>query len=235
MIMKHPFPDKIVREAQIYAQSKYPEEACGFILEDKFLPVKNVADNKKEDFKITQKEFLKYNGLIKAIVHSHADYPHLSKADMESQIRTALPWGVIMLTQGAVEHTIFFGEDIIYPLIGRPFIHGVWDCFSLARDYYRSIKGYDIKEYPRENLWWNKDPSMLENGYLEAGFDYVNESQIREGDGIFMKIRADVINHSGVVLKNGLMLHHLYNKLSRREPLNRWRKYICGYLRYKHA
>jgi len=232
--MKQPFSNEIIQQAQIHSKEMYPDEACGFILEDKFLPLPNVAEHKDKEFQIQNKEFLKYNGRIKAVVHSHPDYPHISKADMESQIRSALPWGVVFLQNNAVQHTAFWGNDIIYDLIGRPFIHGLFDCYALVRDYWR-LKGFDIKEFPRENLWWQDDPSMLEDGVESAGFHFIDESEVKVGDVVFMKVMADVVNHSGIVIEDGLVLHHLYNRLSRREPLFRWRKYITGFVRYKDA
>ena len=168
------------------------------------------------------------------LVEPFADYPHLSKVDMDGQIGSALPWGIILLKNGGIEHTAFWGDGIIYDLIGRPFIHGLFDCYSLVRDYWRH-KGFDIKEFPRENFWWEKDPSMLERGSESAGFHYIDSSEVQEGDVVFMKIMSNVTNHSGIVLNKGIVLHHLYNRLSRREPLNRWRKFITKYLRYENA
>ena len=233
--MKEYFDKDIIRQAEFHAKKHYPKEACGFLMKDRFMPVENVAEDKVNDFKINQKEFFRYKKDTLAIIHSHADYPHLSKADMDSQIRSALPWGIILLKKGSVEHTFFWGDQLpVQDLIERPFCHGLYDCYSLVRDYYRT-KEIIIPPFTRDNLWWEKDPSMLENGMEEAGFHFIDVSEMKVGDVIFMKIMADVVNHSAVYIGNGLILHHLYNRLSRREPLNRWRKYVTGYLRYKHA
>ena len=233
--MKHPFPDELIKQAVLHAQKVYPEECCGFLMKDKYQRLDNLASDRIQNFKINQKEFLKNRNDIQAIIHSHADYPHASKGDMESQIRSAIPWGIIFLKNGGLEHIAFFGDQIPpYELIGRPFLHGIFVCYSLVRDYYRT-KDITIPIFERENLWWEKYPSMLEDGMGEAGFSFIDVSELEVGDVIFMKIMADVVNHSAVYIGNGLILHHLYNRLSRREPLNRWRKYVSGYLRYKHA
>jgi len=233
--MKEYFDKQIVRQAELHAQAEYPKEACGFILDKYYHPIVNVAEDPVNDFKIRQEEYLKFNGEVRAIMHSHADYPHLSKQDMISQIKTAIPWGIVFLHNGAVQHTLFWGDQLEpQDLVGRPFIHGLYDCYSIVRDYWR-LKGYDVMQFPRDNLWWEKDPSMLENLCHECGFDFIDESKAREGDVIFMKIQAPVVNHSAILLKDGLIVHHLYDQLSRREPINRWRQNITGYLRYIHA
>jgi len=233
--MKEYFDRHIVMQAELYAKEKYPEEMCGFILEDRFQPLTNIAVNKVNNFRVSENDYLQYRNEIKAVVHSHADYPHIGKTDMEGQIRSEVPWGVILLKCGAVEHIAFWGDKLpVQDLIGRPFIHGIYDCYALVRDYWRH-KGFDVVDFPRENLWWEKEPSMLEDLCVEAGFDFIDETELRIGDVIFAKVLAPVANHSGIYIGDGLMLHHLYNKLSRREPLHRWKKHVTGYLRYRYA
>ncbi len=230
--MKQYFEKHIVSQAEIHAKSKYPEESCGFILEDRFEPIENIAADKIKNFRINENDYIKFNGQIKAIVHSHADYSHLSEQDMRSQIRSALPWGVILLNHGAVEHSVFWGDALpVQDLIGRPFIHGLYDCYALVRDYWR-LKGYDVIDQPRENMWWNTSVTLLEDKCHESGFDPLEEAKMKIGDVVLMKVLSSSVNHSGIYIGDGLILHHLYNRLSRREPLNRWRKQVAGYLRY---
>ena len=76
---------------------------------------------------------------------------------------------------------------------------------------------------------------MLEDGVHEAGFDYIDERELKEGDVVFMKIKADVVNHSAIYLGKSWIVHHLYGRLSNKEPINKWRSFITGYLRYKNA
>jgi proteasome lid subunit RPN8/RPN11 len=231
--MKHPFSEKIEGQIEIIVKEEYPNEICGFIIDDEFIQMKNIAEDPVRDFRIDEKEYLRYKKKIKAIIHSHADYPHLSKTDMVQQIATALPCGVAFVDKGYYEGMVYFGDQVIpYPLKERQFIHGVFDCYSLVRDYYRIERNVAIPIFPRDNFWWEKDPSLLKDHCEEAGFDYIDESQAKEGDVFFMQLRAPVINHSGIYLGNGEIIHHLYNKLSRQEPLGRWTKYITDWLRY---
>ena len=75
----------------------------------------------------------------------------------------------------------------------------------------------------------------MKDNCLENGFDYIDQTQAKEGDCFFMQLRADVVNHCGIYLGNGQILHHLYGRLSREEPLGRWTKYITDWVRYKNA
>jgi len=233
--MNHPFDEVLIDKAILHAKSIYPEESCGFITKDDYLPMINISEDKENNFEIDAKEYMRLDGKIEAIIHSHANYPHASKQDMISQIKSNVPWGIIFLKNGATEHVAFFGDQIPpYDLIGRPFIHGIFDCYAIVRDYYR-MKGITIPIFSRENLWWESQPSMLEDGCKDAGFEFIDKSELKEGDVIFMKIMAKVVNHSAIYLGNNLIVHHIYNKLSRREPFTSWQQYASGYLRYQYA
>ena len=231
--MKHPFSEEIEGQIEIVAKEEYPNEICGFIMDDKFVQMKNIADDPVKDFRIDEREYLKYKKKIKAIIHSHADYAHLSKTDMIQQVASALPWGVAFVDKGYYEGMVYFGDQLSpYPLKERQFIHGVFDCYGLIRDYIRKKTGKIVRNYPRDNYWWEKEPSMFKTLYKEAGFEYIDQSQAKEGDVFFMQLRAPVVNHSGIYLGNGRILHHLYGKLSREEPMERWMKYITDWVRY---
>ena len=61
------------------AEQRAPEEMCGFVLEEngieKFIEVKNIAENKKLHFKIDPMTLVSYQlkSKIKYVVHSHYD------------------------------------------------------------------------------------------------------------------------------------------------------------------
>jgi len=229
---KHPFEQVLINEAIVHAQQEYPKEAVGFFVNDTYVPLENIAEDPIKNFRVNPEMFIAYYGSIQAVIHSHGDYGHVSKEDMEGQIRSAIPWGVICLKNGAVDKIAFWGDQIDpYPLIGRVFLHGLWDCYGLLRDYFR-FKGITLNQYPRDNRWWEHSPSMLEDNVLDAGFTQVDEKHLRKGDVVFMQIGAPVVNHCGVYLGGSLIIHHLYNKLSRREPISNWRNSVSGYYRY---
>lgn len=230
-----------------YAKLKYPEEACGFFVEGKFIACNNKAKDKLNDFKIDSRIYLKYEGKIEAIVHSHAKYPHVSKKDMISQITSNIPWGMLSLNDSLVPQCYVFWGDQLPPqnLIGRPFIYGVYDCFSLCRDYLRH-KGIIVPDWPRENFFWaNTDKEGkpkeakqeiqlgLDTVYKAAGLISISKEQLQVGDFVIGKLQSTVLNHCGIYIGNGLVLHHVYGKLSCKEPIYRYDKIFEKYLRYQ--
>lgn len=232
--MREYFSKKIIVTAKKHAMECFPEESCGLIIKDKYIPCENIAANPLNDFKIKTAFYVNNSDDIRCIIHSHNDYPHVSKKDMEQQIVTDVPWGMINVFKGNVTGIYFWGDSLpIKNLTGRPFVHGIYDCYALVRDYYRKEKKITLPIYPRENFWWLKDEHMLMDNFKKEGFIEINKEDLQVGDAILGSVLAKSVNHSGIYLGNGLLLHHLYNRLSRTEPLVRWNKYIIHYLRYE--
>ena len=101
----------------------------------------------------------------------------------------------------------------------------VADCYSLVRDFYRLDLGVVLPDFPRDRAWWLEGPSMFtEERLRKTGFRRVGVDELKAGDSVTFTINSKIINHCGVYIGEGLLLHHLWNRLSRREPLGPWRK-----------
>lgn len=237
------FHKRNIDTAKRHAIKEFPEESAGIIVDDKYIPCKNIAENKELSFDIGPIDVIKAEelGKIQAIVHSHDNHPHASKRDMERQIESKVPWIIINLKNGNVKHIFAWGDQLpITDYIGRPFFHGVADCYSLGRDYYKKELNIELPEYPREYGWWKKNENMLMESILEAGFQIVGSDlkDIKQYDGVLARVNAPMINHSGIYIgENGLLLHHLClntNSLSRRDPINCYRDNIELIIRHKN-
>jgi proteasome lid subunit RPN8/RPN11 len=223
-----------------YALEKYPEEMCGVISGGEFFPMRNIAENTLECFRIDEKELLRYSQ-IDAIVHSHPNGPEYpSKEDMARQIESNTPWGLINVgAHGWVGEPFFWGDSLpVIPLVGRPFRYGPsgtdgkGDCYSLIRDYFWLEKGIRLKEFPREWDWWFHGEDMYNALFADAGFKEIRASEAKPGDVFFMVISAPVANHGGILVEEEMILHHLANRLSRKEPFGRWSKFVTRWVRY---
>ena len=64
--------------------------------------------------------------------------------------------------------------------------------------------------------WWERGENLYLKHYAEAGF-YLVDGEPEEGDMIVMQIRSTQPNHAAVYLGDGLILHHLYGRLSSRD------------------
>jgi len=231
------FGDHIVQAAMDHARREYPNESCGIVSGDEYHECENTAENKQSDFVIEASEYLTFelDRGVDAIIHSHPDGVHCpTKSDMEGQEATGVPWGIVPVNRGCPLRPFFWGDTLpIEPFVGRTFRMGVFDCYSLVRDWYRQVKGIMLPLGPRDPLWWERGDNMIPENFAKAGFEEVHKTDIKEGDVIIGRVLGKVENHTGVYIGNGLILHHLYDRPSRREPLGPWMKYVTRVLRHK--
>lgn len=252
-------------DAKAHARAQFPKESCGVIAGGKYHALENVAkdpsehqkDNESCDcqlcsFRIDPSVYASFaaglSGEFQFVVHSHPNGPfYPSRADMESQKQTAVPWAIIALDAERAGDPVIWGDSLpIEPVIGRQFMHGVHDCYSLIRDCYRLGKHELVKQdildwpfepttlmdMPREDAWWDGDADLYMENFLKAGFMEIDAQDATPGDVFLAKIRSDKYNHGGLLIGNDLILHHLPSRLSRREPAGLWGRQAGVWLRY---
>jgi proteasome lid subunit RPN8/RPN11 len=257
-------PADVIGAIQAHAIAEWPRESCGLVLRDEagalqYLRCRNVNANPEAEFEIAAEHWM---GRIAAVIHSHPHRPQDNKpaqdwpsaADMRGQIESGLVWGIVVSDGENCTAPFFWGDALEpAPLIGRPFRHGVWDCYVEIRDAFRigpvgmAAQGFTgwphppvrLPDFPRGGEWWNEGDDLYCRHFAEAGFERVSEPVY--GDVFLMQINSPVSNHGGVVLDRGLILHHPQSllqrtpSLSRAEPMGRWRKYVTHWLRYTGA
>ena len=155
----------------------------------------------------------------------------------------ALPFGVVVCDGEQYYKPFWFGDQCpVPPLLRRPFRHGVTDCYSLIRDWYRVERNILLPEFPRDWNWWLvKGRDMYLKGFREAGFRVVDRALPRVGDGILFRIRSDTPNHAAVVVDDRFMLHHPSSttpydplRVSHRQILDRrWKRFITHWVRHE--
>lgn len=228
-----------IRAMQDHARAEYPREACGLIVSGEYLPQVNTADAPERDFSISPSAYLALSGRIEAVVHSHpaqaGEHVCPSSADMRAQIDSVVPWGIVPVVAGEPGEPFFWGDSLpIRPLLKRPFIHGVTDCYGLIRDYYRLEGRGTLPQIPRDDEWWANGGDLYAEGLRSTpGLRLIERTAVRPGDMIFFEVRAKRTNHAGIYLGDGLILHHLYGKLSAREEVSRWMRFATHFARYE--
>jgi len=237
------FNTEHLKLAMAHAKEAYPHESVGFLTKRGYSPVKNIAANPCERFEVSREDVKKYRGRVVAVIHSHPNGPYYpSASDMRGQIDWGVPWGIIYVSEGAPRAPFFWGDALpIRPLIGRPFQHGISDCYSYVRDYYRLHKDIVLDEFPRDWDWWLQGKDLYTQNFKSQGFYEIEASHVREGDCFLAQFgKSPVINHAGVYEGGGLIGHQVGDirggfsdtLLSRRGPLHLWKSKIQKWLRH---
>ncbi|MGH8709930.1 MAG: NlpC/P60 family protein [Burkholderiales bacterium] len=220
----------------------YPMEGCGYIQNNTFYPVQNVADDPINSFSFPQglTEILIDKAEPYSIIHSHTtrsgkyDLRCPTKLDMAGQQRTEVPWGIVHCDGIGISSILWFGPPQDTTLVGREYLPNINDCFTICRDYYWQNYKLQFPSYPREIDWTTKDPGMLIE-HLPTSTGWValaKGTNIEVGDLVLFRIASQYPNHLGVIITDTNFIHHLADRLSMEDPIIKWKQFIFKVLRY---
>lgn len=214
--------EKTIQAIVAHAAEVYPAECCGVVAQksrvERYFPCRNIAENPTEQFHLSPEDYIAAEewGTVTGIVHSHPDATtqpsELDKAQCDAM---AIPWHIVSYPEGDLRTVMPRGE---LPLVGRAFVLGHTDCWGLVMSYFRQTHGIVLKDYRVDYPWWESGSEnlYLDNWY-ECGFrEFSGPPQ--SGDMVIMQVSAPVANHAGILLDDGMLLHHMYNMLSQRVP-----------------
>jgi proteasome lid subunit RPN8/RPN11 len=237
--------DEVLQSFKGHVLACYPEEACGLVVNDVYVPCKNAADEPLKDFRISGPDLItaRLSGKIQAVLHSHpydgmkprsddwpADWP--SGKDMQNWLGDDIPWGIVATDGEDLNPIVWLDDANPEPLIGRQFIHGVNDCYSVVRDWFRQERGITLKNFARGYGWWDTDQNLYAKNFAAAGFEEIELDHLQVGDCVLMALGSDVLRHAAVVTGPNEILHHKINRLSGRESLSKWHRSIVKAVRF---
>lgn len=209
-----------------HAAAEFPKESCGLVIvvggKERYYPCQNIAETPQEHFIMSPRDRAEAEDLgdVVAIVHSHPNAPAVaSQADMVQCEAWGLPWHIVHVSGEPPEATDILTYEptgYVAPLVGRTFSHGVLDCYSLVRDWYKQELDTELPDFDRRDDWWNRGGNLYVDNFQKAGFEVVR-GPIEFGDIIFMQIRSPVPNHAAVYIGDGQIIHHVANRLSSRD------------------
>ena len=222
-------------EAEQLAIKEYPREACGLVLISKgkevFFPCVNISQE-LHNFIIDPIQYAEAEdkGEIVGIFHSHCNKSAApSVADLSSCEKTRKKWYIYATPVNVWNE--FSPNGFEPPLIGREFCHGILDCYSLVRDWYRSEMGIMIPDFNRDEGWWHKGQNLYIENFEKAGF--VETDKLEYGVGLLMQLHSPVVNHAAVYIGDNKIMHHMYNRLSSRDVYGgMYRKNTIKMVRY---
>jgi proteasome lid subunit RPN8/RPN11 len=236
---------EIKAKVKEHALKDAPNEACGFICVNYLgqvtvLPCENLAKNKKGRFSIHPKMNAEAEklGHIAAFYHSHASEfldPAADKFSIED-IDTSFESAIPALLYVHPHDTWHYSQPMTYKpaeLLGRPFVWGVWDCYTLVKDYYKIHKGVQLGHYfPPDNANLSSDFGY-EGHISQENFREIPLEELQKDDVILLKIHSQFINHCLVYTGDNNFIHQPANKISSAGMLDdRYFKYISKVLRY---
>jgi len=223
-----------------HAKEQDPKESVGVLLvikgKEQYYPCNNLSTYSQQCFILDPEDYVKADALgeITAIVHSHpVTPPSPSQADKVSCEQSGLKWHIV----NPKTETWGYCEPTGYkpPLIGRQWVWGVTDCWSLVRDYYKEEHNIQLLDYQRPITPQDFLDNPLFEQYAErTGFKELdNNEKLKKGDVLLMSILHPTLNHVAIFLGDEI-LHHLADRLSTREPYNEWLLKCTG-KRYRYA
>ena len=223
-----------------HAKEQDPRESVGVLIvikgKEQYYPCNNLSTYSQQCFILDPEDYVKADALgeITAIVHSHpVTPPSPSQADKVSCEQSGLKWHIVN------PKTEMWGycEPTGYkpPLIGRQWVWGVTDCWSLVRDYYKEQHNIQLLDYERPTTPQDFLDNPLFEQYAErTGFRQLNKDEkLQKGDVLLMSILHPTLNHVAIFLGDEI-LHHLADRLSTREPYNDWLLKCTG-KRYRYV
>lgn len=217
-----------------HAKEAAPHEACGLLVvvagKERYWPCRNLSDQ-QDQFILDPEDFAAAEdaGEVLAVVHSHPVTPPVpSQADLLAIERSNLPWFICNpnTEQWSAElRPIGFRA----PLVGRPWVWGISDCWTLARDWYGE-HGLALRDFDRPlTPQAFEDAPLFDQSWQMAGFRELQEDEpLEPGDCLLMAIKSSGLNHCGVYIGDQLLLHHLRKRLSSRDIYGGWLQKVTG-------
>ena len=228
------------QDALVHAKDQDPKESCGLLIDvkgkEKYFPCKNLSTYSQQCFIIDPEDYAKAedSGKILAVIHSHPVTPPVaSQADMISCEESGVIWHIV--NPKTEQWGFYKPSGYKPPLIGRHWVWGITDCWSLVRDWYKENLGITLRDWNRPTT----PEEFIENPVFEkcawrTGFRQLRpEEKLENGDLLFMSIMATGLNHVAIFL-DGDVLHHLADRISCKEPYNQWLLKCTG-MRLRYA
>lgn len=205
-----------------HAKERDPQEMCGLIHvvkgKHRYYRCANIALTPDEHFIMDPADYAAAEDLgeIIAVVHSHpTTRPDPSPADQLSCNRTGLPW--VIVNPKTEQWGYCEPCDYELPYVGRQFVFGIVDCYTLLRDWYRREWGLMLDDFPRRDRFWERGENLYVDNFKSQGFRQVSLDELQRGDGILMQLGADLPNHGAIYLGDQQILHHVQGRLSSRD------------------
>ena len=229
-------------EAEKHALDSLPAESCGLLAiikgKETYWPCKNLGDSNFEYFVIDPDDWAECEdtGEIIGVIHSHPiGSANPSDTDKASCEHLGFPYHIYSVAQKdwfCLEPSGWKTPS----LIGRRFIWGKHDCWSVVTDYFKETKNIDIPYWPRPK----KIKDFLANPEFENALPKLNfkkqdnNDDIQVADVLLFESVTGNLDHVAVYIGDMMILNHNIKALSCREFFDlRYQQQLRGVYRYE--
>jgi proteasome lid subunit RPN8/RPN11 len=214
---------KAVQTAALeHAKAEFPKESCGLVAvvkgRKRDFPCRNMAETPDEHFVLDPADYVaaEDQGEIVAVVHSHPKTnPAPSQADRVACEKSGLPWYIV--NPQTEQWGYCEPEGFELPYVGREFVFGVVDCYTLCRDWYNREFGLNLRDYDRRDEFWLRGENLYLDNFANEGFYPIPLDELQYGDAILMQLQSPLPNHAAIYLGDQLIIHHVQKRLSSRD------------------
>lgn len=230
----------LIQEILDHARDEYPQECCGLVVasgkQHRLIRAKNLASSPRTQFNLDPDAWLEVGDEeeVLGIYHSHTDcLAEPSPADLSSCEASGLTWHIV--SWPGQDYRMVEPSGYLAPYVGRPYVHGVHDCYAIARDWFSREWALGLTNYHRPDFWWETDGQNLYlDNFSKEGFCRLpEETPHQRGDVFLIQMHAKTPNHAMVCLGDGTALHHVMGRLSAIEPFGGiWAKHCVAHLRH---
>lgn len=198
-----------------------PREACGVILDGaEYVRCRNIAAPFRQ-FLMHPDDYAAAarRGTITHIVHTHpmGSPAEPSVNDLAGCEATRTPWVIVSVPGGACRVIEPTGRPAA--LEGREYAHGVCDCLTLCRDWFRREWALEFPEIEYEEHHWKLRRGLVRRLFAQWGFVSIPRADLRRGDVICFQVPPSAeLNHLAICLGDNRILHQPRGRLSGEEP-----------------
>jgi len=212
--------DELRAQILRHAKAEDPRECCGLVAvvkgRQRYFPCRNIAQTPDEHFVLDGWHEVEDKGEVVAVVHSHPKTnPAPSTADRVACEKSELPWFIVNPKTEGWGYCEPEGFEL--PYVGREFVHGIVDCYTLVRDWYAREYGIQLRDYDRRDRWWDHGENLYVENFQKEGFRKIPVEEVRQGDLILMNLVSPVPNHAAIYIGDQRVLHHVQGRLSSRD------------------